>query len=339
MPNESNNLAHIMRDYHHAEKLYRTNKYALAPKAGFIYFVNFNISTEINSHLVHDSPISEVLKLSGLLAKSVQLPKFKVTTETLNQYNRKTNVQTKLNYEPVRLEFHDDYASNTNTLWELYYQYYYADSSYVKPAGTFSTEFDDTKFSDTDYLYGYRNVNSVPFFTSIDIYVLHQGKFTCTSLINPLITSWEHDTLDQTDGTKMLKNSMTLAYENVFYTSGEITDGSESASFKNNRYDTTPTTYTGSFDSQSDNKNTVFSADVYKAGYNYIKPPASGQLTPALLALSNLIRSTKIAKELTSNPKQAWSVYGFNIKNVATNALQDAIFASAASVTPNTTNE
>ena len=55
------------------------------------------------------------------------MPKFKITTDTVNQYNRKAVVQTKLTYEPITITFHDDMANATTDLWKNYYQYYYAD--------------------------------------------------------------------------------------------------------------------------------------------------------------------------------------------------------------------
>ena len=219
-------------DFKHASKLYRSDNYALAPKAGFIYFVKFNPSAEVIERLkgvFATITLREILLSTGLLAKSVQLPKFKISTETINQYNRKTNIQTKINYEPVRLEFHDDNADNTNKLWQIYFDYYNSDAR-----GVFS--FGDTKYSDRYIDYGFKNDNRGPFFASIDIYVLHKGNYTKITLVNPLITGWEHDTLDQTDGTKLLKNSMMLSYETVRYESGQITDDSESAAFRSNPY-------------------------------------------------------------------------------------------------------
>jgi hypothetical protein len=325
-----------LRGYDHANKLYRENNFELAPKPGFIYFVDFNVNTEIKTYLSKskDQTNIEMLSLAGLLAKTVQMPKFKVATETLNQYNRKTNIQTKLTYEPVRLEFHDDHASNTSSLWQNYYKYYYKDSTYNSGpvgSGAKTPEFGDTKFGKIDYSYGFQNFKQVPFFTSIDIYVLHQGNFTSLSLINPLITGWEHDTLDQTDGTKMLKNSMTIVYEDVFYDKGSTTAGSRSESFsENGRYDKT----TSTLNIYGPRSNIGTDKDLYTPDqFKNVKPPATGQLSKALLGLSSTLRAITIARELMNNRKRAWAVYGFNIKNIVTNRLADAVFASAASVT------
>lgn len=327
-----------LRGYDHANKLYRENNYALSPKPGFIYFVDFNVNPEIKEYLSgsKDQTNIEMLSLAGILAKTVQMPKFKIATETLNQYNRKTNIQTKLTYDPVRLEFHDDHASNTSSLWQNYYKYYYRDSTYaVGGVGSkIADAYKDTKYGKIDHAYGLYNFKQVPFFTSIDIYILHQGNFTSLSLINPVITGWEHDTLDQTDGTKMLKNTMTVVYEDVFYDKGSVLSGTESASFRENgHYDNTPSAYNKNL-AEGATSNIGTDKDLYSPNqFNNVKPPATGQLSKALLGLSSTLRAINIARELMNNRKRAWAVYGFNIKNIVTNKLADAVFASAASVT------
>jgi hypothetical protein len=314
-----------LRDYTHASKLYRENNYALTPKAGFLYFVDFNINKEAKLAGWDSSVI-------GLLAKNVQLPKFKITTETVNQYNRKTNIQTKINYEPVKLEFHDDNASNTNGLWKNYFKYYYTDPGYAPTSKTNSKQFDDTKFNTIDYEYGYQNTSQQPFFSSIDIYILHQGYYTKMSLINPLISSWDHDTLDQTEGNKMLKNSMTLVYEDVFYDRGFILANSEASGFIDNaHYDTSSSTLDYGDVSRSNLIEENFRGN--KEKLQVVKPPSTAYLSPSLKALGSALRGANIARQLLSNPKQAWQVYGFNPKFVLTNALTDAVFAAAASVT------
>ena len=80
---------------------------------------NFNI----NNLSFEDRHMLEL----NYLVKSADLPKYNLKTETLNQYNRKTNVYTSIQYEPVNLTLHDDNNGITNLLWALYYGYYFAD--------------------------------------------------------------------------------------------------------------------------------------------------------------------------------------------------------------------
>ena len=214
-----------LKDYQHADRLYVRNTYARAPKVGFLYFVNFNI----DSAAVKDSTWAQQYKNQvGLLVKKIDLPKFKITTETLNQYNRKTVVQTKLTYDNVNLELHDDNSDITNKLWENYYKYYYADSNYgaKSQAGSNLPEFGDTKYGTIDYSYGLKSLQNKPFFKSIDIYVMHQHKFTQMTLINPMITDWSHDSLNPDEGGKILSSKMQVAYEDVLYQYGSITKDS-----------------------------------------------------------------------------------------------------------------
>lgn len=214
----------ILRDYRHASRLYVDNNYKLAPKTGFIYFVGININPEAITNQTWES------KDVGLLAKKVDLPKFKISTETLNQYNRKTVVQTKLNYDPVTIEFHDDNSNVTNNLWINYFRYYYKDTSYGGGSSSKSvrdervSQFSDSKFSLDDNLYGRYEFNQQlrPFLSSIDIFVLYRKQFTQITLINPKITEWSHDNLNQAEGAKIMQNRMSLSYETVFYSSGRI---------------------------------------------------------------------------------------------------------------------
>jgi hypothetical protein len=219
-----------VKDYQHANRLYVQNNYARAPKHGFLYFVAFNI----NEYAVQDRRwnYSDL----GLLVKKIDLPKFTAATETINQYNRKTVVQTHIKYNPIAVDFHDDNSEITRNLWVNYYKYYYADGTYQSPTRVFG----DTKYGVANNLYGLNNFQLQPFFKSVDIFVLHKHKFSQYTLLNPLITDWSHDTVDQSDGNKILANKMSLAYEAVYYNQGTIRKNDESGAFTAVYYDTSP---------------------------------------------------------------------------------------------------
>lgn len=204
----------IMKDYQHASKLYVDSSYAKAPKFGFLYFVELNI----NRAAVSDDAWALTDRLDvGLLAKKTDLPKFSIANETINQYNRKTVVQTKLTYNPISIELHDDNSDITHNLWVNYYKNYFNDGNQDAIA------FNDTKYGRNDYTYGrYDNGITVPFLTSINIYVLHQQRFTQYTLVNPKITDWQHDSISQSESNKVLQNKFTIAYESVVYRTGNI---------------------------------------------------------------------------------------------------------------------
>ena len=226
-----------LKDYQHADRLYVKNNYARAPKAGFLYFVDF----DINTAAVPDKTYREKgLKDIGMLVKRAELPKFKITTETLNQYNRKTVVQTKITYSSINIDFHDDNSDITTNLWKNYYNYYYVDGLYGQVKDGLVPEFADTKFGSKDYAYGLDNFQDQPFFNCINIYVLHQHRFTQFILTNPKISDWSHDTLDQGESNKVLGNKMTLDYESVSYRQGKIIKNKQPHGWIPVYYDNTP---------------------------------------------------------------------------------------------------
>lgn len=235
----------VLRDYQHANRLYVTDTYAKSPKLGFLYFVSFKINelAVVDKTWVETKGSRDV----GLLARRADLPKFTVSTETLNQYNRKTVVQSKITYSPLTIELHDDNSNITHNLWVNYFKHYYADGNYgdssvgttynYSGAGAFT----DTKYGVKDYTYGlYANKQTPAFFSSIDIYVLYRGKFTQYTLVNPKITEWAHDSLDQSDSAKILKNRLSISYENVIYRDGRLVAGKEPDAWTSIYYDKTP---------------------------------------------------------------------------------------------------
>jgi hypothetical protein len=126
-------------------------------------------------------------------------------------------------------------------MWKTYFQYYYADSVYGNNISNTSTpqEFENTKYNPTSYAYGLNSSQNKPFIRSIDIFVLHRQNFTQYTLVNPIINDWNHDTLDQGDGTKILSNKMGVSYETVLYKEGRV-NSSTPERFSAVYYDTSP---------------------------------------------------------------------------------------------------
>ena len=121
-----------LRDYTHASKTFRTNGYQYAPKLKFLFHVYFDINTQ-----VYEQNVGTGANF-GLAVKTVKLPGFTFATHDMNQYNRKRIVQTKIKYDPVDINFHDDNGTGIGTpntggivrnMWKAYYAYYYNDGS------------------------------------------------------------------------------------------------------------------------------------------------------------------------------------------------------------------
>jgi hypothetical protein len=69
---------------------------------------------------------------------------------------------------------------------------------------------------------------------------MHQQKFTQMTLLNPLITAWDHDSLSQDDQTRALANKATISYEGVLYKNGKIKKDKDAKFFSAVYYDNTP---------------------------------------------------------------------------------------------------
>lgn len=221
-------------DYQHAARLFVDGDLRLSPKVKFLYYVVFTINKKALSDFAIDKFQNEV----NMLVKRADLPKFTITTETLNQYNRKRVVQNKIDYQPLTITFHDDSAGVTTKMWENYYKYYYADPSTAKNSiGSYY----QTATRRSDYVkgpYGFDNGSKVRFFDKITIYQMSKKEWTGFTLVNPLVSSWSHDSMDHSV-SQPVESSMTVNYETIYYSTGKVSQGNPPG-FGVEHYDTLP---------------------------------------------------------------------------------------------------
>ena len=238
-----------LRDYTHASKTFTTNAFELKPRFKFLFHVSFTLNVQEIPYLRGAMGNDDIMNLS-LAVKTIDLPKYTIDTETLNQYNRKRIIQKKINYDPVAVTFHDTSDDLIRKMWYYYMSYYYKDPTqrYLDPNNTNGNNGDSANrqagfgYNDRD-IYAVQRIGNVndwgyigesfndgtssangkpPFFRDIRIYGMDQHKFAEYVLINPLITNWSHDQYDYTQGGGIMQNSMTIAYETVKYYSGAI---------------------------------------------------------------------------------------------------------------------
>jgi hypothetical protein len=230
-------------DYQHASRLYVDDTFRLAPKTKFLYYAVFNI----NQAALQDVSFQDRHQLElNYLVKSMDLPKYTIETTNLNQYNRKTNIYTKITYDPINITLHDDNNGITNSLWALYYGYYFADR--LNTSDPYSTVAPEAYMRNTydpkvsfPFRYGLDNDSQEPFFNSIQLFTLSRQRFFSYLLCNPKITSWQHDNMDQNEGGGIVENKMTIAYDAVIYNSGVVDANAEDpAGFAVLHYDNTP---------------------------------------------------------------------------------------------------
>ena len=230
-------------DYTHASKLFVNNNLKFAPKSKFLYHCYFGLDPSVGNVI---SALTQKYGVEiGLLVKSADLPKYQATVETKNQYNRKKNMQTGIVYQPITITFHDDNHGVTSALLEAYYRFYYADAWHGDNPGAYSkTNNGDNTYKNRarhQYRYGLDNNNTVPFFRSLQLTQLARSQYTTYSLVNPIITNWEHDSVES-EGNSFMQNTITIQYEAVHYTRGNVQVGAdgEPTGFGLVHYDTQP---------------------------------------------------------------------------------------------------
>lgn len=259
---QSNDGPVNFRDFKHASRLYVDGAYRLMPKARWLYYVTFEVQSNVIKDLVFGGRRKQ--NEIGALVKQVDLPKFQMNTEIMNQYNRKTVIQKNITYEPVSFVFHDDNANYVNDMWINYYRFYFNDDPKASPTLTSALKglasnavnklvggtvgglvskylklsndgesgpYENTKytltndkFEPTAYGLNVRRKSSKmkPFFRSITIYQLNRHEFVSYKLVNPLIKTWDHDRLDQTQGNTLSESKMSVDYEAVLYGKGTV---------------------------------------------------------------------------------------------------------------------
>ena len=270
MSNDNLQESTELRDYTHSAKTFGTGgggpipgsqgggANTLVPRNKFLFHVYFNLNTNIPAvaNLTSGGKIGQI----GLMVKTAQLPSYQIDVATMNQYNRKRLVQTKINYNPAQIVFNDDNSDLIRTMWYQYYQYYYSDPTYKygntpnqngilgqlqipDVMGGASYTANDIYSPSRSIQHwglsgqGYNNPSlqslatslltgpasgQEPFFRDITIYGLSQKSYAQYTMINPLITDWQHDTYDYSQGNGIVTHTMSIKYENVKYYSGDI---------------------------------------------------------------------------------------------------------------------
>jgi len=234
-----------MADWQHASRLFVTDNQKHAPKVKFLYHVTFYLTEEAKSVIPE---VAQYIPEIGMLVRSASLPGFTARVETKNKYNRKKNVQTGIEYKPINIDFFDDNFGATTAFLEAYFKYYFADGNHSLNDGSYGNRLTgDTTYDGSgsnSFKFGMdNNIPSVPFFDRIEIAQLSKKSFTKYTLVNPIISDWQHDQVDASDGGSPMMNGITVNYDTVFYDRGEVEAGSngDPAGFgTQDHYDVTP---------------------------------------------------------------------------------------------------
>lgn len=225
-----------MGDWQHAARTFVDDYFRLAPKAKFLFHVYF----DINPGAVLLPQLTQRHRTElGLLVRSVDLPRFNIRTQTLNQYNRKKVVQLTHEYGPMTFKFIDDRAHIVNMMWQSYYKYYYADPITAEVSGSYKRN----AYNGYNFIkgpHGFDNNSTIPFFKEITLYQINKREYVSYTLVNPLITSFVHDQVSTSDqGGNPAECQMTLNFEAVKYDSGSVGTG-KIKGFAQDHYDKAP---------------------------------------------------------------------------------------------------
>lgn len=230
----------LCANWQHATRVFVDDTYRLSPHTKFLYYVHFDINDLALKSTAWDKQTHG--RELGMLVKRSALPKFSLDTITKNQYNRKKILHKTLKYDPVQLAFHDDSNAIVSSLWALYYGYYVADRHLQQL---------DYRYNqyDADLIQRYGLDNNVgtsgekrPFFNSIQVFTMSRRRFIGYTLVNPRITNWAHGDVDY-EASDTIESTMTIEYENVIYSSGDVTQGTPEG-FAELHYDHLPSPLT-----------------------------------------------------------------------------------------------
>jgi len=229
-----------MRDYQHAARTFVDSLYRLAPKQSTL----FHVFLDLNQSVANGSIMNQTTQIeAGLMAKQVSLPRFTIQNKTYNAYNRKVVQQEKINYDPVNITFHDDSADVVLNLWKDYYSYYYRDSDYKISDYDYNSKYQQRTIQNWGFTPRLVNNDNQTYINSIQIYSLHQHRFSSYTLMRPIIQSFQHGqhTYGEYDP---IEHQMTVAYEGVLYSSGTVSGGAVQG-FDQIHYDNTPSPLSG----------------------------------------------------------------------------------------------
>jgi hypothetical protein len=205
-----------VRDYAHAAQIFRTNDFSRAPKSKYLFYVTFNINPAATSDQFTAAPTPVGPNELSYLVKSIDMPKFEIDIQDLNQYNKRVIIQRSIKYNPISIKFHDDNIGSLRHFWQSYYNYYYADGSYTNL--DYDTLNDDKYTARKKSRWGMDTGAKTSYLTSIEIYSMYHGSETqLITLQNPFISNFSHDTHDYAEGNGILESSMQVHYNGVTY--------------------------------------------------------------------------------------------------------------------------
>ena len=248
-----------LRDFQHASKVFKPNGYAYSPKFKFLFHVYFELNSDLiglKAQFPQDAHFGLAVKTVSLPGYSFststhnqynrkRIVQSKINYDDVNItfHDDNANLIRNLWYSYYTYYYKDATKRASDPSTSPYSQRSSTDPTFVDEYATSYKVYDynrrniyDPSLSQ-DVDWGYIGESTVdqqtalgaaigaskaPFFKSIKIFGFNQHSFAQYQLINPIITSFKHDTYDYSQANGTMQNSMTLAYETVKYAEGAI---------------------------------------------------------------------------------------------------------------------
>lgn len=214
------------------------------PRFKFTYLVEFKLNPRIQ-----ENPITNIQEFvtNGKIytqLKRIDHPKPEIKYETLRSYNKWIKVPTVMEFLAASMTFDDDSTAVTQALWKEYMNFYSHLATVGENIGAGATSNLSSSSASGEYQYTERLVgedmragmNRRPslgmrlkandmrhFFESIVIYDLgtEPDAVNVYWFHNPVITSWDHDNLDEEDRTNKVEVTANFEYESYYWTFGQ----------------------------------------------------------------------------------------------------------------------
>lgn len=204
-----------LKDSAWANKYFGGQTMSNIPKRKFTYACGFIPNRSAFSTLEGGIELARALSTNTyiFMAKTFEPPSYKIDSEILDQYNKKRVIQTRINYDPVSITFHDDVDNKITQLVDMYVKYYYSDSLNVD---YLNWRLDTTSDFVNEGFWGSRLPKEKNLFQAIWVAWINGGSVTYAIMYNPIASDIKFDTLDYSDNTP-LEISMTFDYEGVVF--------------------------------------------------------------------------------------------------------------------------
>lgn len=219
-----------LRDWRHANQFYTNFGHAFSPKTKFLYHVVFEYNDKVPSNLKQNA--EKFQKELSILVNSTDLPGFRVNMENKQQYNRKKNFQTRIDYQDVQMRLWDDNVGSVRSMLREYYQYYIEDGRHTNNDGSYKQR--DKYHSGSPPNYGLNTQahrQNEAFYNYIHIYQMGLQQWNRYTLVNPMLAQWMHGDVSYSEGATMVEHTLTFGYESVLYAEGKVGSDSEPKGF------------------------------------------------------------------------------------------------------------